>query len=340
MPIKAKTEYTKDTLLKFTRFSAVRSPFQVAFFIFLELFMLAMVLMLIVTAESSIELLLSVVLLAPLFLTVVPLAIWLTPKFTAKMSKNLLGCTNTYVFFNEELEIHSDLPVCRGESRVSYQHLDSVYETNDAFYLFISKLQALIVNKSDITEGTVGELQELLRKNIPLKKYHTKTKKTKLVPVMAVVMIAAVVISAVYAYLNPYTQRHEKTFSQSGFTITLTDDFREREDDFFTAVYDSGDMAVFVLKEEFSLFGNDRPSLPEYAGMIIEYAQLDIPVQEANGLTYFTYRANAKGKDFRFFSVVYMGSDAYWEVQFCCEAGDYKDLKADFIRFAKSVTVS
>lgn len=344
MPIKAKTEYTKDALLKFARFSAVRSPVQIDLYLFLELIMLGMGLFFIVTSENGTELFLSAALITPVFLLLVPLVIWFMPILTVKMSGNLLGCINTYTFFEKELDIQSDASFCSGESRVHYQHLDGVYETNDTFYLFISKQQAFIVKKSDITEGTVRDLHALLRRNVPPKKYHTRTSQEKrvcvLAGVVAGVMTAVIAFSAVYAYLNLNSQYQEKTFSQSGLTITLTDGYQEKDYVSFTAAFESEHMAVFALKEEFSLFGNERPSLEDYAGLILEMNQLDATVQEADGLTCFTYRTQANGKDYQFFSVVYMGSDAYWLVQFCCDAEKYQDLETEMIQFAKSVTVS
>ena len=49
-------------------------------------------------------------------------------------------------------------------------------------------------------------------------------------------------------------QASPKTFTKSGMSITLTDDFTERDYVSYTAVYDSQYVAIFAIKEEFSLF--------------------------------------------------------------------------------------
>ena len=193
MSIKAKTKYTPELMLKFSKFNTVKSPFYVAFYIIMEFVMLAVGLLFIITSKNTLELIISVAIITPIVLLLIPLILKFIPALSVKMSRNLLDCINTYEFTDEEIVVHSTLPVYGGNSKFNYNFLESVYETRDAFYLFISKQQAFIINKTDIVEGNAKELQKLLKKNIHSKKYFIKSKCSKTVPVLATIMIAIII---------------------------------------------------------------------------------------------------------------------------------------------------
>ena len=79
-----------------------------------------------------------------------------------------------------------------------------------------------------------------------------------------------------------------KTFTASGMTIELTEDFTEKDMLGFTAVYQSEDVFVFALKEEFDILG-DEMNVDEYAELVLEANQMDAEVKHDNGHTYFTF---------------------------------------------------
>jgi len=177
MTVKAKTEYTEELLLKFARFSIMRTPRQVVTYIVGELIMLAMAgfyayLTWVVGGGS--------VVIAIIFLTtipyIIPFILWRAPYKSVKMSKRVLGAANYYEFSDDEIIIESTFPTAEGQTKANYQFFDRVYETKTMFCFFTSKVQACIMNKSDITEGTITDLQELLRKNLPPKKYIVRGK--------------------------------------------------------------------------------------------------------------------------------------------------------------------
>ena len=76
-----------------------------------------------------------------------------------------------------------------------------------------------------------------------------------------------------------------KTFTASGMTIELTEDFAEKEMVGFTAVYQSKDVFVFALKEEFEILG-DSMDLDEYADLVLEANQMDAAVEHEGEHTY------------------------------------------------------
>lgn len=62
-------------------------------------------------------------------------------------------------------------------------------------------------------------------------------------------LVGCLCISGLFSSITPEI----KTFSSDGMTITLTDEFRETNIEYYTVAYDSKNVAVFALKEAFTL---------------------------------------------------------------------------------------
>jgi len=224
MVVRAKTEYTKELAKKFARFHMSKKKWQIVYYIVLELIMFALACSFIITSENMIELIISVVVFTPLFLLLVPAVILMTPLITVRMSKRLLGSVNTYDFSDNEVVMESAMTFAGGQIRANYNYFESVYETKDCFYMYISKQQALVVNKSDLIAGSVSDLQELFRRNMPADKYIVKTNRSKFIPIFIAVIIAVIVIMVAYStitlLLNDFK---EILFSKSVSMTTLKD---------------------------------------------------------------------------------------------------------------------
>lgn len=134
-----------------------------------------------------------------------------------------------------------------------------------------------------------------------------------------------------------------KDFSKSGATITLTEQFTEKDLISQTAYYESRKAIVTMLKEEYSMFRNteyEDMTLTQYAKLVIQVNGLSGKVSEENGLTYFTYEKSTNGKDFKYYATVFKGPDAYWLIQFACETENFTEYQPEFQKWAKSVTFS
>lgn len=176
MIVKARTVYTKEITEKLARFGASRYPGQIVAYIFLELFMLGLVAWSIymgISMGTTKDIIIAAV-FTVVFPFLCPLVILLLPKLVARMSKSVIGGVNIYVFTDAVVYIESALPTAIGNSTFSYAHFDSVYETRDTYYLFITKQQAFVLNKSDIFEGSYYDLKYLLTSNLPPEKYIVK----------------------------------------------------------------------------------------------------------------------------------------------------------------------
>lgn len=164
------------------------------------------------------------------------------------------------------------------------------------------------------------------------------------------ILCICIVIGAVAGFfitnsLFQSTSSEPKEFSKEGMTITLTNQFREISQDGYTTCYDSQNVAVFVLKEEFSLVeGFDKYTLNEYGDLLITNNNLDssVKLQNNDGLTYFEYQSsNPETKDINhYFSVIYKTSDSFWMIQFATLEKNYNNNKQTIIDWAKNIEFS
>jgi len=158
----------------------------------------------------------------------------------------------------------------------------------------------------------------------------------------AKMMVGVWVLICAVLIVNGCSAAKGKSFSKAGLTITLTDEFYEKQHDGYTAYYESPEAFVFILKEEFFLYErvglSTEISLQEFAKLVIAGNNLECTVQESDGLTYFVCEKTENGRALTYFVAIFRGVDAYWSVWFSCETSDYSSLKADFINWAKSVT--
>lgn len=87
---------------------------------------------------------------------------FLAPKTRYNAMANLKDAENEYVFGDEAVTVISKSASYNGEARLEYPLFVKAYETSDYLFLYQTKNQAYIVDKSTITGGTVEELREKL----------------------------------------------------------------------------------------------------------------------------------------------------------------------------------
>lgn len=131
----------------------------------------------------------------------------------------------------------------------------------------------------------------------------------------------------------------EQTFTDSGLTITLTDAFHKAENESNTVCYDSKDVAVFALKQDFETLGVSDLTVEEYAGIVLEANGVQKEIISEDGLIYFVFEAELDEGAYTYIAAMYKGGDAYWLIQFACRSGQYESLKPELIGYAKSVKV-
>lgn len=155
------------------------------------------------------------------------------------------------------------------------------------------------------------------------------------------VLVAAVVVGVIIglASTGVLFPEKEKTFTESEFSITLTNRFDPERDDDFYAVYGRDDAVVMIARETFAELG-------EYSSLTVsEYIQAyqesnaaasKTAVKTADGLCYFDYNATVSGDELTYRFFAYKSSDAFWTVQIAVFTEDLADSEADIMAWAKS----
>ncbi len=134
----------------------------------------------------------------------------------------------------------------------------------------------------------------------------------------------------------------EKTFTYDGMNITLNTDFKESSYAGYDVVYESDDVAVFVLQEEFNSFeGFADYTLEEYINLVMKANSNHNPkLEKKEGITYMMYDSVIDGDIFTYWATAYKGSDAFWLVQFACLKEDLENQINFFEQTAKSIQVN
>lgn len=165
----------------------------------------------------------------------------------------------------------------------------------------------------------------------------------------ALILIIAAVVGAVVGFsitsgLFSNKTPDVKTFYSNGMTITLTEEFKKMDIENYTVAYDSKNVAVFALKEEFTLAdGFEDYTLEQYADLVIQTNGLgSAEIKTVAGLTYFEHNFTnpQTNDDYRYFSYVYKTNDAFWLIQFTTLNENADEYAQQITAWAKSVEFS
>lgn len=161
--------------------------------------------------------------------------------------------------------------------------------------------------------------------------------------ILALTLVLVMLVSMA-SCLKSGLEGAEKTYTHSGMSITLTENFKETSFEGFDICFDSADVAVFCLKEAFTLAeGIEDWSLDYYAELTLQANAAQNPtLDQVDGMPImeYTYSDAESGITYAYLSVMYKSADAFWAIQFACDAEIYEANKSTFIQWAKSVSFS
>ncbi len=162
--------------------------------------------------------------------------------------------------------------------------------------------------------------------------------------ILAVVLLVCVLFSLSGCGKKAYEYK-DSEFSSNGITITLTKAFKGKNHTGYAACYDSKDVAVFVIKENYTLNADFKDmTLDQYAESIysVNSERNPSPITKTEGITYIEYEfANEDGAViYKYFVAMYKGDEAFWLVQFACNVDVYGEYLPYFVKWAKTVNVS
>ncbi len=102
---------------------------------------------------------------------------YLLPRINYKQNVRKFGeIKQDYIFTDKKLIATTDSCGTKGTAETEYASLIKIVETNEYWYIYLTKAQAMIVDKSTVDGGTVEDLRALLVKNIANVKYKMKCK--------------------------------------------------------------------------------------------------------------------------------------------------------------------
>lgn len=163
------------------------------------------------------------------------------------------------------------------------------------------------------------------------------------------VLIAAGIAGAIGGYaitslLLFNTPASAKTFSSDGVNITLTEAFQETDVEGFTVTYGSRDVAVFIIKEPFTLLDSfEDYSLEQYADLVIQSNNLDTSQEKTNdGLITFEFNSvnPSTNENYHYFAYVFKSDDAFWLIQFSTLSENVDTYSEQIHEWAKSINFS
>jgi len=159
-------------------------------------------------------------------------------------------------------------------------------------------------------------------------------------------MLAVLMLSALVGC--SLTKRKEKVFEEGGLKITLDDSYISSVSDEtgnLTFMSYSSGCAIVAKNESFARlkelkYEPEKMTSKAYADIIVKDNKFDTEVKEDGQLVYFehTIKNDEEGKTFKYFSVVYKSTEAFWLVHFGCTEDVYEENRADFVKFANTVS--
>ncbi len=161
--------------------------------------------------------------------------------------------------------------------------------------------------------------------------------------IVSAAIIIGLIIGIVIGLLRIPKGTGGRVFSDSGMRITLTKDFYQISIPGYTACYNSENVAIFTLKEEFELLdGSEDYTIRQYGELVVQNNSLSVAIQNSNGLTYFEYfyRNPSNGESYQYIAFVYKADDAFWLVQFATLSDDFDEYRGEIMDWAGSVKFS
>lgn len=152
------TTYTKDLYLDFTKFHLRKRSLATAIPLYVCMIIMSISSILLIVLNLDVKAGIAFLILS---LAIIIMYIYL-PNISVskilKFDKTFEGTKNTYKFFDSYLEVSNNY----GSTKLEYENLYKIYETNSNFYLYINSRQAFLVNKSGF-KTNIDEISEFFK---------------------------------------------------------------------------------------------------------------------------------------------------------------------------------
>ncbi len=170
MSVEIKTVYSKEAILDFNDFLALRRKTTWIIQVICSIIVIFCCIMMVLNQGWTFEPIfyISMILLWDLFQI---FAYFVLPRLTVKKAPNL-NSKVSYVFTQEHIEIHSENTNSCDHSISQYDLIAKVYRSKQYLYLMLSSNRGWILNLNGLSPDKTAQLRQLLESKLPAKKIH------------------------------------------------------------------------------------------------------------------------------------------------------------------------
>lgn len=206
--------------------------------------------------------------------------------------------------------------------------------TEDVYLSGQNQLNPLIGNPFCFDNANRSDMPEAVQAN------RKKTRRNTTIFVVTCAVIGLIV--GAFAGRQAASVQPE-TWKSAGISITLTNQFSADNAEGYTACFGSQDVAVYALKEPFSLMaGAEALTVEQYCEMVVDNNDFNMTQEPKtqDGLTWFEFSWTNPETNltYCYFAATYKTDDAFWLVQFATNQTKWEQYHSQFIQWAKSVS--
>ena len=140
--------------------------------------------------------------------------------------------------------------------------------------------------------------------------------------------------------------KNGKTFTESDFEITLTNDFVKKELSGIKYYYEDNTNGILAIinVESKQLFENAGVNFPDdaysYAEFVVKANSLsDSKVVTKGNYAQFSYKKTNNGKEYYYYATAHKAGDAYYLVNIFCFASQESEYQDLFAKWSDSIVV-
>ena len=193
-------------------------------------------------------------------------------------------------------------------------------------------------DKKAARDHKADEQLQAQKEKAPQAKNDEKAAKGKGTMIIVLMIVVGLVVGFLAGYfitggIFSLINSREKDFYAGNMTITLTESFAQYNLPYYSAVFASDDIEVFVSKTS-----STAADAKEYAQSIVDFNLFNCQVESKGGLNYFVHESTeSDGKLYQNYYFTYKDSSDFWLIQFTVLDKQAKKYESSIMKWAGSV---
>ena len=291
------------------------------------------------------------------YLTILGVTYIMLAVFNDKAMQSNLKRANGGTRATDELICFNDIDIESVSSiqkaNTSYAAITAIMETENSFFLFLSKSAAISLNKKDFTLGSADYFRDFIISKTNAKYTYCDLSKRKTQKIIAFILaIVLGICSLTLTVVVPRGEVKTATFTQKEYSVTLPDDVVTEEfDDVYICAYNN-DIALYVYKyskqDVESMFGQDLVvgmTANDFATLMNDNYYGEELLSNDDGSHYFKYAYSDMTSDKPITYYYYFAFDehngTYYMSAFTFYSSDtYSEYEPKVKEWMKTITIS